>query len=83
MYLSVCSCVRMYSPFKIYILFNFGINFNAFFNTVHFLLLCFYFKLPIQQFFGEDREGGRSGEWQGQILIPGCHPTMIIIRQKE
>ena len=48
MYLSVCSCVHMYSPFKIYILFNFGINFNAFFNTVHFLLLCFYFKLPIQ-----------------------------------
>ena len=48
-----------------------------------FSLLCFYFKLPIQQFFGEDREGGRSGEWQGQILIPGCHPTMIIIRQKE
>ena len=33
--------------------------------------------------FGEDKEGGRPDEWQGQILIPGCHPTMIIIRQKE
>ena len=72
----------MYSPFKIYFLLNFGINFNTFFNTVHFLL-SIMLLFQIAWCFGEDKEGGRPDEWQGQILIPGCHPTMIIIRQKE
>ena len=60
MYLSVCSCVCMYSPFKNYFLFNFGINFNTFFNTVHFLLsIMFLFQIAYSIVFW-GRQGGRK-----------------------